>query len=431
MGFTFTGEGLTAASEFYLGGIKAKSVSVIDSANVYAVFDVQNIAADRYYDVTARSASAPYQETTIRDAVYINKVAKGPILEAKLELPERTRDNRIYTGYVVYENTGDTQMDAPMFIIDYAGEGTNTVFGAYDDDNDDLTQQRVLIVGLGSSHPAGVLKPGDSGRLPFKFKPIGDYRFRLESCETTAAEAEAATRLNLRGGPVRFDGYTVRGLANLAKKGETAAAVSGYLLDVRTREPLAGAALKLALKTGNGEQGTGNGEESFARVVTTDDDGYFQFEQLKDGTYSLVADTGYTLVTTNMIEVAGQADINGYEATALPPGTVSGYVMGEDGTVIQYGEVTLFKSANDMNGTTVKTDGYGAYRFAGLEDGEYAVFARPYGAFKGVLATNAVVSAASRDLRAECSRRTRSSPRRRATSAPTSRSRRRRAPTAP
>ena len=268
---------------------------------------------------------------------------------------------------------------------------TNTVIGAYDDDNDNLTLQRVLIIGVGSSHPAGILKPGDSGRLPFKFKPVGDYRFRLESCETTVAEAEAATRINLRGGPVRFDGYTVRGLANLVRKGETAAAVSGYLLDVRTREPLAGAPLKLAHSA----------DASFARVVTTDDDGYFQFEQLKDGAYSLVADTGYTLVTTNMIEVAGQADINGYEATALPPGTVSGYVLGEDGTVIQYGEVTLFKSANDMGGTTVKTDGYGAYRFAGLEDGEYAVFARPVGAFKGVLATNAVVSAAARDLRSD------------------------------
>ncbi|MBO7686753.1 MAG: leucine-rich repeat protein, partial [Kiritimatiellae bacterium] len=72
MGFTFTGAGLNADSEFYLGGIKAKSVSVIDSANVYAVFDVQNIAADRYYDVSADGK-------TIRDAVYINKKAKGPI----------------------------------------------------------------------------------------------------------------------------------------------------------------------------------------------------------------------------------------------------------------------------------------------------------------------------------------------------------------
>ena len=134
--------------------------------------------------------------------------------------------------------------------------------------------------------------------------------------------------------------------------------------------------------------------------------------QLKDGTYSLVADTGYTLVTTNRIEVAGQADVNGYEATALPPGTISGYVMAEDGSVVQYGAVTLFRSKNDMEGETVAADGYGAYRFAGLEDGEYAVFARPYGAFKGVLAT-------------------RSSPRRRATCAWTSRSRRRRAPTAP
>ena len=392
MGFTFTGSGLSAESDFRLGGIKAKSATAIDSANVYAVFDVQGIAADCYYDVSADGK-------TIRDAVYVNKVAKGPILEAKLELPDRVRDNRVYTGYVVYENTGDTQMNAPTFYVDYAGEGTNTVLGAYDEETENMTQERVVIVGLGSSHPAGILKPGDSGRLPFKFKPVGSYKFQLESLYTDDDVASAATRLNLRGGPVRFDGYAIRGLANLVKKGETAAAVSGYLLDVRTREPLAGAALKLALKTGNGEQGTGNGEESFARVVTTDDDGYFQFEQLKDGSYELVADRGYTLVTTNLIEVAGQSDVNGYEATALPPGIVSGYVIGEDGTVVQYGEVTLFRSANDMEGETVTTDGYGAYRFTGLEDGAYAVYARPYGAFKGLLATNAVVSVAARELR--------------------------------
>ncbi len=383
MGFTFTGAGLTAESAFYLGGIRAKSATAIDSANVYAVFDVQNIAADKYYDASADGK-------TIRDAVYVNKVAKGPILDAKLELPERTRDNRVYTGYVVYENKGDTQMNAPMFIVDYAGEGTNTVFGAYDDDNDDLTQQRVLIVGIGTTHPAGVLKPGDWCRLPFKFKPFGDYRFKLESCDTTAAESDAATRLNLRG-RTAFDGYAVRGLANLLRRGEPAAAVSGHLLDVRTREPLAGAALKLALA----------GDASFARVVTTDADGYFQFEQLRDGSYELVADKGYALATTNRIAVAGQADVNGYEALALPPGTISGYVMAEDGSVVQYGAVTLFKSENDMEGETVATDGYGAYRFAGLEDGEYAVYARPYEAFKGLLATNAVVSAASRDLRVD------------------------------
>ena len=383
MGFTFTGAGLTAESAFYLGGIRAKSATAIDSASVYAVFDVQNVAADRYYDASADGK-------VIKDAVYVNKVAKGPILDAKLELPERTRDNRVYTGYVVYENKGDTQMNAPTFIVDYAGEGTNTVFGAYDDDNDDLTQQRVLIVGIGTTHPAGVLKPGDWCRLPFKFKPVGDYRFKLDPRYTSDEVASAATRLNLRG-RTAFDGYAVRGLANLLAKGEPAAAVSGHLLDVRTREPLAGAALKLALA----------GDASFARVVTTDADGYFQFEQLRDGSYELVADKGYALATTNRIAVAGQADVNGYEALALPPGTISGYVMAEDGSVVQYGAVTLFKSENDMEGETVATDGYGAYRFAGLEDGEYAVYARPYEAFKGLLATNAVVSAASRDLRVD------------------------------
>lgn len=383
MGFTFTGAGLTATSDIRLGGIKAKSVTVVDSANVYAVFDIHNIAADRYYDVTADGK-------TLRDAVYINKKALGPVLEAKLELPERTRDNRVYTGYVVYENKGDTQMNAPTFIINYADSDTNTVFGAYDDDNDNLTQQRVLIIGLGASNPAGVLKPGDSGRLPFKFKPVGGFRFKLDSRYTSDEVADAATRLNLRG-KLKFDGYTIRGLASLIKKGEMAAAVSGHFLDSRTREPLANAALKLTLQ--------GSGAEPFTRVVTTDDDGYFSFDQLKDGVYTLVADKGYALATTNAITVAGQADVNGYEATAIPPGVVSGYVMGDDGTVVQYGDVTLFRSASDMAGETVRTDGYGAYRFTGLDDGEYSVFAKPYESFKGQLATNLVVSTAARERR--------------------------------
>ena len=383
MGFTFTGAGLTATSDIRLGGIKAKSVTVVDSANVYAVFDIHNIAADCYYDVSADGK-------TLRDAVYINKKALGPVLEAKLELPERTRDNRVYTGYVVYENKGDTQMNAPTFIINYADSDTNTVFGAYDDDNDNLTQQRVLIIGLGASNPAGVLKPGDSGRLPFKFKPVGGFRFKLDSRYTSDEVADAATRLNLRG-KLKFDGYTIRGLASLIKKGEMAAAVSGHFLDSRTREPLANAALKLTLQ--------GSGAEPFTRVVTTDDDGYFSFDQLKDGVYTLVADKGYALATTNAITVAGQADVNGYEATAIPPGVVSGYVMGDDGTVVQYGDVTLFRSASDMAGETVRTDGFGAYRFTGLDDGEYSVFAKPYESFKGQLATNLVVSTAARERR--------------------------------
>jgi len=393
MGFTFTGSGLTAESDFRLGGIRAKSATAIDSANVYAVFDVQNIAADRYYDVSADGK-------TIRDAVYVNKVAKGPILEAKLELPERTRDNRVYTGYVVYENKGDTQMNAPTFIINIAdAASTNTVIGAYDDDDDNLTLQRVLIVGVGSSHPAGVLKPGDSGRLPFKFKPVGSYQFKLDSRYTSDEVADAVTRMNLRGGPVRFDGSSARGLANLIKKGEEAAAVSGWLLDSRTREPLANAGLGLMLQTGNGEQGTGNGEEPFVRTATTDENGYFSFEQLRDGAYQLSADVGYVLVTTNLITVTGQADVNGYEATALPPGEVTGYAMSDDGNPIQYGEVTLYAAAGDMVGTTVKTDGYGAYRFTGLEDGAYTVYAKPFESFRGVMVTNVVIEASGRERR--------------------------------
>ena len=392
MGFTFTGSGLNADSEFYLGGIKAKSVSVIDSANVYAVFDVQNIAADRYYDVSADGK-------TIRDAVYINKKAKGPILEAKLELPERTRDNRVYTGYVVYENTGDTQMNAPTFIINIAeASSTNTVIGAYDDDDDNLTLQRVLIVGLGSSHPAGVLKPGDSGRLPFKFKPVGSYRFKLDSRYTSDEVAGAVTRMNLRGGSVRFDGSSARGLANLIKKGEEAAAVSGWLLDSRTREPLADAGLGLTLVADATGGSPSSATEPFVRTATTDANGYFSFEQLRDGAYQLSADVGYVLVTTNLITVAGQADVNGYEAMALPPGVVTGYAMSDDGNPIQYGDVTLF-AAGDMVGTTVKTDGYGAYRFTGLEDGAYTVYAKPFESFRGVMVTNVVIEAAGRERR--------------------------------
>ena len=52
-----------------------------------------------------------------------------------------------------------------------------------------------------------------------------------------------------------------------------------------------------------------------------------------------------------------------------------------------------------MVGTTVKTDGYGAYRFTGLEDGAYTVYAKPFESFRGVMVTNVVIEAAGRERR--------------------------------
>ncbi len=383
MGFTFTGAGLTATSDIRLGGIKAKSVTVVDSANVYAVFDIHNIAADRYYDVTADGK-------TLRDAVYINKVAKGPILEAKLELPERTRDNRIYTGYVVYENTGDTQMNVPMFIVKRGKGDTTTMLGAYDAET--LTSNAVVVAGIGSTHPAGILKPGDTGRLPFKFKPVGDYNLSLRKWVKTKDDVAAmATRLNLRGRTV-WNGDDIYYSALNVRNGNPVAGVSGWLLDARTREPLAETELYIVPT---------NNTARIAGSATTDAKGYFQFPLLLDDAYAFIAADNSCVVSTGVVAVVkGQADVNGVEVLALPPARVHGYVMGSDGTPIQYGNVALRRDGM-FSGATVETDGFGAYTFTGVMDGEYEVHALAFEHYEEALSEKFTISMTNLDVRAD------------------------------
>ena len=388
MGFTFTGAGLTATSDIRLGGIKAKSVTVVDSANVYAVFDIHNIAADRYYDVTADGK-------TLRDAVYINKVAKGPILEAKLELPERTRDNRIYTGYVVYENTGDTQMNVPMFIVKRGKGDTTTMLGAYDAET--LTSNAVVVAGIGSTHPAGILKPGDTGRLPFKFKPVGDYNLSLRKWVKTKDDVAAmATRLNLRGRTV-WNGDDIYYSALNVRNGTPVAGVSGWCLDSRTREPLEGIALVLVATNTEASAGTAN-RRAFS--TTTDANGYFQFGLLPDGLYGFTASGRARVVSTATVEVSGQKDVNGVEVLALPPTRIHGYVVGSDGTPVQYGHVVL-REGDMMIGETTETDGFGAYSFEGIGDGTYDVLAEAIGVYGAAIKTNVAVNVTNVDVRVD------------------------------
>ena len=394
MGFTLTGSGLDAEIAYYLGDVRAKSVTVLDSANVYAVFDLRGLAAGRYYDV--RTGGSSSSATVIRDAVRIDKAAVGPVVEAKLELPERTRDNRVYTGYVVYENKGDTQVNVPMFTVRRGKNDKTTLLGAAaagaTTQNDGLSTNELLIAGIGASNPSGVLKPGESGRLPFRFKPVGDYDLTLGKWIATRDDvAEMATRLNLRG-RADWDGNDIYYSALNVRNGNAVAGVSGWCLDARTREPLAETELYI-VPTNNTTRVAGS--------ATTDADGYFQFPLLNDGAYAFIAADNSRVVSTGVVAVVkGQTDVNGVEVLALPPARVHGYVIGSDGTPIQYGNVAL-RLEEMFSGATVETDGFGAYTFTGVMDGEYEVHALAFECYEEALSDKFTISETNLDVRAD------------------------------
>ena len=98
--------------------------------------------------------------------------------------------------------------------------------------------------------------------------------------------------------------------------------------------------------------------------------------------------------------VKGQADVNGVEVLALPPARVHGYVMGSDGTPIQYGNVALRRDGM-FSGATVETDGFGAYTFTGVMDGEYEVHALAFEHYEEALSEKFTISMTNLDVRAD------------------------------
>ncbi|MBQ6141091.1 MAG: carboxypeptidase regulatory-like domain-containing protein, partial [Kiritimatiellae bacterium] len=404
---TITGSGLDAAATVTLGGRTAKRVEALNAAQIAATFDVDGMAAGTY-GVTVEAVAT---SATLPDAVEVYAAKTGPKLRAWLEMPSSVRDGRVFTGYVCYANEGDSPMTMPVFKV--ARQDSSTKMGLVASES--MTETTLYVGGISPTHPAGVLKAGDAARIPFYFQPFGTYRIKLTHIKDAedlaayptfggtkaylAAMSAAATRINLRGRTA----YNVHDFVDQAlweKNGVAHAAVSGYLVDAKTGEPLANANVSLVDAGGLRSVATDPDATDASlppATGTTDENGYFQLTNLADGEYRWLLDDGNTLAdaSTNMVTIAGQADLNGVTVSATPGGRISGYVLTATGGPVDYGTVALL-DADGMVSTAVETDGFGAFSFKGLSDGTYSVRSMPKDGYMADTVTNIVIDAAAR-----------------------------------
>ena len=392
---TLYGCGLDAGAAA-LGGRKALAVERIDAARVLATFDVDGAAAGAA-EVSAAGAA-------LAGAVEIYAVKEGAKLEAWLETPGSIRDGRVFTAHVCYRNAGDAAMPMPLFKVSRLDSTTKLGLAA----GEMPVETALYIGGVAPSAPAGVLKPGEEGRVAFFFQPFGSYRLGLAHMEEAEAAgafpafggvagyreavAAAATRLALRGAAVA-DLHALVAQSLLERNGQPCAAISGRLVDAAARTPLAGVGISAIAAEDGGA----------AATAVTDSDGWFSLAGLADGAYRFLPDAGTVLAadSTNEVDVAAQADVNGLELHAVPGGRISGHVLDGEGNAVAGGTVALYDGEETAVAAAVPADGFGFYEFTGLADGSWTVRAQSQGLWCSAVASNLVLGGTVRELEAD------------------------------
>lgn len=153
------------------------SIDYRDRSLLYATFDLTGQALGTY-SVQVVDGSDSHQLT---DAFEVEQ-GRGPDLQVHLGAPSAIRINRPHGELLVeYENTGDTDMPAPVFTMTVEGgpiehaadlqvvEGNTAVTG--------VKAQTIQFVGYGEDSPAGILRAGGKGkiivRVTLRFASIG------------------------------------------------------------------------------------------------------------------------------------------------------------------------------------------------------------------------------------------------------------------
>lgn len=105
-------------------------------------------------------------------------VGVGARLDAQLSAPETVRRGREAVLWLEYANTGDADMPAPIFVIT-STQGTLLRSAT----NQIYTLDPVQLMGASAEEPAGVLRPGDSQRIPVYFNATeaGTAEFSISS----------------------------------------------------------------------------------------------------------------------------------------------------------------------------------------------------------------------------------------------------------
>ena len=143
-------------------GARPSQFVVFDPVKAVATFDVTGLEAGAY-EVHVKKGGAEDAASLL--ALTQQKV--GPKWSCKLDIASNIRSSREYVGYLEYSNSGDMPLDAPYVKIT-AGSDSFIRFGAADAWGDTLE-----LMATSETYPASQLKPGETRRIPFRYKTTG------------------------------------------------------------------------------------------------------------------------------------------------------------------------------------------------------------------------------------------------------------------
>ena len=350
------------------------SVSVVSSgAYASASFDLTNVTPGSYDFVVKLSDNV----ARLQNAIVVVEAPHTTVnqLEAQLEIPSIVRPGRIYQGYVVYENNGSSDMLAPIFFV---SSSTQTQIGI---SADSLSSDGIRIVGIGSEDTAGILRPGESFRIPFYFQANATTSIQLENMSYSQdqtypnsslfsswtdyhqAIADAATRWNLRGEQV-FSLESCYRLAYRLRANECVSAVSGVLRNQATGEAMSGYDLVLWWYDSEGEYQSAWGK--------TNEMGHFIINELPsdvDLTFGLLQGVN---LQAPIIHLTGNQDFTNVFLKADSGALISGVVTNATGTPENNAIITIYSGVELIAKTT--TDENGCYSISGLDSGTYQLW---------------------------------------------------------
>ena len=142
--------------------VGASEVVIFDQVKAVVSFDVTNLAPGAY-EVHVKKGDAEVAASLLS----LTETRIGPKWSCKLDIASSVRSSREYVGYLEYANKGDMPLDAPYVKIT-SGSGSFIRFGAADAWGDTLE-----LMATSETYPASQLKPGETRRIPFRYKTIG------------------------------------------------------------------------------------------------------------------------------------------------------------------------------------------------------------------------------------------------------------------
>ncbi|HNT34862.1 MAG TPA: sialidase family protein, partial [bacterium] len=244
----------------------------------------------------------------------------GPKFEARLILPETTRQGRKYVLWAEYENKGDSDMPSPLLAL----ATTSDVSMSFSPEGPFL-RNPLLFLAVNFSDPAGILPPGSKNRIPlyfiatdpcqFSFGTVGFFGVldtEFSSMEDYfLAMSNAATRLTRRGDGIKYKLDDLDPFERDRRNGISVGAISGTVFNEYTQSQAWNTKVQ-AIPDGEVAQVTGES--------VTNDLGHFVMERLEPGGFDFHV-PGYFMPSAVEVELATDEDVNDVDLYIWPLAT--------------------------------------------------------------------------------------------------------------